>query len=118
MKTSAIFLAACLAAPISALATDPIQVDVQLPEKFNQTLSLKGNGSFAKFTPVGMPETELELRLIAPEPLIVDFKETTLGGQPQEVTQRVKLLSPGSTVSVDAIKGAKFHNTYVLVRKN
>ncbi len=118
IKPVSLLIAAFLAVPGAAFATDPIQVDVQLPEKFHQTLSVGGNGSYAKFTPVGMPDTVLEIRLIAPEPLIIDFKETTNGSEPQEVTGRVKLVSPGSSVAVEELKDAKFHHAYVLVRKN
>lgn len=118
IKPANLLIAAFLAAPVAAFAADPIQVDVQLPNKFHQTLSVGGNGSFAKFTPVGMPDTVLEIRLIAPEPLIIDFKETTVGSQTQEVTGRVKLVSPGSSVAVADLKDVKFHNAYVLVRKN
>ena len=46
------------------------------------------------------------------------MKETAGQGNASEATGRIKLVSAGSSVAVADIKGNRFHNPYVLVRKD
>ena len=96
------------------LAVDPAKVDVYLGGELKQTISLAGYGSYATFSPV--KGTVLVLRMVAPEPLIIDFQETVQDASPKEVVGRVKLLSPGSSQDLQELKDAKFRHPYVLVR--
>ena len=116
MKIPAIFISALLGAPIHARAVDAVQVDIYVAGELKQSVSLAGYRSFVSFSPVGIPNTTLELRLVAPEPVIFDLKETTTEGAGGEVVERIKLPTPGSSFAVSEIKGARFHNAYVLVR--
>lgn len=116
MKHLPMILAALLAAPMTAFATDPASIDVYLGGELQHSVSLAGRGSFVTFSPIGLPNTKLEFRLIAPEPLIIEMKETMTGNEASETTGRIKLVAPGSSVAVADVKGAKFHDAYVLVR--
>ena len=118
MKYLPLTLAALLAVPIHAVAADVAKIDIYLAGQLNQSISFLGANSTVKFSPAGVPNTTLELRLIAPEPLIVEMKETTMDGGIAEAVGRVKLLTPGSSFNVSEIKGGKFHSPYVLVRSN
>ena len=118
IKSVPVLLAALLAIPVQAFAADTIQIDVYLEGKLKQSVSLSGPNASAKFSPTGMPNTTLEFRLIAPEPIIVEMKEIANDGSAPEATGRIKLHTPGSSIAVADIKGSKFHNPYVLVRPN
>lgn len=118
MKSLSLLLAALLAVPVPALAADAVKIDVFVAGDLKQSVSLVGPNSVAKFSPNGLPGTTLELRLIAPEPVIVEMKETTTDGGGSEFVGRVKMPTPGSSVAVAEIKGAKFHEAYVLVRRD
>ena len=118
MKSLLVFLATVLAMPVPALAADAIKIDIYLAGALKQSVSLSGPNSSVKFTPLGMPNTVIELRLIAPEPIILEMKETTTDGEPVEVVGRIKLHTPGGSYAVSEMKGTKFHNAYVLVRPN
>lgn len=115
-KPLTLFFAALLAAPVLAFAADATKIDIYLSGDLKQSISLAGPNSIAKFSPSGMLGTTLELRLIAPEPVIVEMKETTTEGGVAEVVGRIKLPTPGSSFAVTDMKGAKFHRPYVLVR--
>ncbi|MEN9480819.1 MAG: hypothetical protein RLZZ298_2214 [Pseudomonadota bacterium] len=116
LKSLPLLLAALLAAPIQAFAADAIKIDVYIAGNLKQSVSLAGPNAMTKFSPIGMPNTTLELRLIAPEPIIIEMKETTLDGSNPEAIGRVKLPTPGGSFAVAEIKGGKFHHPYVLVR--
>lgn len=109
-------LAALLALPVQAFAADVVKIDVYLAGELKQSVSLVGPNSTVRFSPGGLPNTTLELRLVAPEPVIFDMKETTNDGGVVEAVGRIKMLTPGSSFAVSEIKGGKFHNPYVLVR--
>lgn len=115
MKSLSLFLAAWLAASGHALAADPVKIDVFLAGILEQSVSLVGPNSTVKFSPSDAPGTTFELRLIAPEPVIVEMKETSTDGS-AAVVGRAKMPSPGNSVAVSEIKGAKFRTPYVLVR--
>lgn len=118
MKYLPLTLAALLAVPIHAVAADVAKIDIYLAGQLNQSISFLGANSTVKFSPTGIPNTTLELRLIAPEPLIVEMKETTTDGGIAEAVGRVKLVTPGSSFDVSKIKGVRFRSSYVLVRPN
>ena len=116
MKLLPLILAALLAVPVHAFAADAVKIDIYLAGHLEQSISFLGANSTVKFSPTGIPDTTLELRLIAPEPLIVEMKETTTDGGISEAVGRIKLVNPGSSFDVSQIKGTKFHGLYVLVR--
>ncbi|MBS1140868.1 MAG: hypothetical protein H6R13_2321 [Proteobacteria bacterium] len=115
MKSLPLFLAALLALPVPAIAENAVKIDVYLAGVLEQSVSLKGANSTVKFSPRDTPATTCELRLIAPEPLIVEMKETSTDGS-AEVFGRAKIPSSGGSFSVSEMKGAKFRSPYVLVR--
>lgn len=115
---SALAFAAALAFPVGSLAADPVKIEIFLGGQLKQSVTLVGPNASARFTPHEMPDTTLELRLIAPEPVILEMKETAGQGNASEATGRIKLVSAGSSVAVADIKGNRFHNPYVLVRKD
>ncbi len=116
MKLLSLLFASLLAAPFSASAADPVKIDIYLADQLNQSVSLVGANSTVEFSPRGVPGTTLVLRLIAPDPVIVEMTETTTADGGAEVVGRVKLPAPGSSVAVANIKGAKYSSPYVLVR--
>jgi len=118
MKFLPLSLAALLAVPTHGFAADAVKIDIYLAGHLEQSISFPGANSTVKFSPTGLPNTTLELRLIAPEPLIVEMKETTTDGEIAEAVGRVKLVTPGSSFDVSEIKGARFRSPYVLVRPN
>ncbi len=116
MKVRDLIIAAALAMPVLASAAEPVKFEVYLAGELKQSVSLVGPHSKYKFSPAGMADTTLEFRLIAPEPLILELKETTAQDSAPEHVGRVALTKPGSSVNVSEIKGAKFKHPYVLVR--
>lgn len=105
-----------LATPILASAADVAKMEVYASGNLKHSVSFGGANSSVKISSPDIPNTTLELRLIAPEPLIVEVKETIIGGEIVEAVGRVKLLASGSSLAVSEIKGGKFHSPYVLVR--
>jgi hypothetical protein len=118
MKFLPMLLAALLAVPVSSLAGEAVKIEIRLPGDLKQSVALVGPNSSAKFTSTASPNTVFELRLIAPEPLILDVRESTTDGCGAEAVGRITLLTPGSSFAVSEIKGAKFQNPYVVVRLN
>lgn len=118
MKLLSLTLAALLAVPVHAFAADAVKIDIYLAGQLNQSISFLGANSTVKFSPTGVPNTMLEFRLIAPEPLIVEMKETTNDGGIAQAVGRIKLVTPGSSFAASEIKGVNFHANYVLVRPN
>ena len=116
MKSLSLLIAALLAIPACAFAADAVKIDIYVAGNLQQSVSLVGPNATVKFSPTGNPGSTLELRLIAPEPVIVEMKETTTDGGVAEVVGRIKMPTPGSSFAVSDIKGAKFHSPYVLVR--
>lgn len=118
MKLLSPLFAALLTVSVPAFAADPVKIEICLPGDLKQSVALIGPNSSAKFTSTTSPNTTLELRLVAPEPLILDIRETTTDGSVADAVGRIKLVTPGSSVAVSEIKGAKFQNPYVVVRLN
>lgn len=122
MKFSVLIGLALAITTTAAGAADTIKIDVHLAGNLQQTVSLTGPNSIARFAPPDVSGTTLELRLIAPEPVILELKETTVSANAttpaEEVIGRVKLATPGSSFAVSDLgnKGQKFHSPYVLVR--
>lgn len=117
MKPLFPLLVALLALPGHALAANPIRIDIYLADELQYLVTLDGANSTAKISPRVSPHTTLELRLIAPEPLIVEVRETSSDDQVVNVG-RAKIFSPGSSFAVSEIQGAKFRQPYVLVRRD
>ncbi len=116
MKYTSLLIAALLAIPAQVLAADTVKIDVYLAGSLQQSVSLVGPNAKVSFSPLNFPGSTIELRLIAPEPVIVEMKETTTDGAGTEVVGRVKMATPGASFAVAEIKGVKFHHPYVLVR--
>lgn len=116
MRSTHLLLATFLVAPILASAADTTKMDVYAAGILKYSAAFEGANSSVKISSTDIPNTTLELRLIAPEPLIVEVKETITSGETIEAIGRVKLLTPGSSLAVSEIKGGKFHSPYVLVR--
>lgn len=116
VKPSSLLIAAILAIPAYVSAADAVKFDIYLAGNLQHSVSLVGPNATVKFIPEGIPGATLEFRLIAPEPVIVEMKETMTQGSAPEVVGRIKMPTPGSSFAVSEIKGSKFHNPYVLVR--
>jgi hypothetical protein len=71
MKYLPLTLAALLAVPIHAVAADVAKIDIYLAGQLNQSISFLGANSTVKFSPTGIPNTTLELRLIRVQPTYV-----------------------------------------------
>ncbi len=110
--------AATLAFASLSHAADPVKFDVLLGGQLKQSVTLQGPNATARFSPHEMPGTTLEIRLIAPEPLILEMKETDSKHAAGEATGRIKLATSGSSVAVADLKGSHFQHPYVLVRKD
>lgn len=115
VKFIPLLAAALFAIPVHALAADTVKIDVYLAGSLQQSVSLVGPNAMARFSPSSLPGSTIELRLIAPEPVILEMKEMTADGG-AEVVARVKMATPGGSFAVADIKGTQFHHPYVLVR--
>jgi len=117
MKLTPLLFVAALAAPLSAVAAEPVSIDIYATGVLKHSVALSSAHPTVTVTHPTVPNTTLELSLIAPEPLILDVKEETLAdGKMVEAEGRVKLLAPGNSFSVSDIQGANFHSPYVLTR--
>lgn len=114
MKLAAL-LASLLLTALAAEAAEPIKVDVYLDGKLQQHVTLTGAHAAFKFTVLDAPGTSLEMKLVAPEPIIIDLKETASEAQPS-ASGRVKLVGQGGSANVSDLKDAKFRHAYVFVR--
>jgi hypothetical protein len=81
MKSLSFLIAALLAVPVHTFAADAVKVDVYLAGQLQNSISLVGPNASVKFSPTDMPGSTLELRLIAPEPVIIEMKETMADGK-------------------------------------
>lgn len=100
----------------SALAAEPTKLDVYVDGTLKHQVELNGPNANCRFSLHDAPNTVLELRLIAPEPLIVDFKETVAGDKGAPAFEHIKLIGKGSSHAVNQRLGVNFHRPYVLVR--
>lgn len=117
MKSPFLLLAALLALPGHALAAPPIGIDIYLADQLQYLVTLAGANSTVKISPKDSPHTTLELRLIAPEPLIIEVKETSSDDDVVNIG-RAKILAPESSFAVSEIQGVRFRQPYVLVRRD
>lgn len=108
--------AVSLAAPCLASAAEVAKIEVYADGVLQHSLSFQGPNSSFKVSSPAVPNTTLELRLIAPEPLIVEVKESITGGESSEAAGKVKLVTRGDSLAVSKIKEGGFHSRYVLVR--
>jgi len=116
LNTLRFCFAISLIAPIFASAAEVAKIEVYATGVLQNSVSFQGANSSVKISSPAVPNTTLELRLIAPEPLIVEITETTTGAESLEAVGRVKLLTQGESFAISEIKGATFHSPYVLVR--
>lgn len=116
MKKSFLLAAACLMVSLPALAAKPVRVDVYLGGQLEFEVELAGLQSGTTLSPTGKPETTLEMRLVAPEPIILEIKETVRGTTPHEAVARVKLVGPGESVQITELKGSTFRHPFILKR--
>lgn len=100
---------------LAVQAAPQVNVDVYLDGELQQHVTLAGLNSTCSFPLKDAPETSVELRLIAPEPLIIQMKEKAPGASPEAVG-RIKLLTAGSTASVSPLPGSRFQRQYVFVK--
>jgi len=111
-----IFFAVSLAVPGFVSATEVAKIEVYANGVRQHSLSFQGANSSFKISSPTVPNTTLELRLIAPEPLILEVKESITGGESSEAAGKVKLLTRGDSLAISQIKEGSFHSPYVLVR--
>lgn len=116
-KFALLFTAAIVFSGVSR-AAEPVEIDVFVNGELKKMVTLLGANATVSFTAADHPATTLELRLIAPEPLIVEMKETSASGAFETVVGRAKMINPGSAFAVSESVGNAFHHPYVLVRKN
>ncbi len=116
MKSLAIFASALLLLVGTSHAADPVKIDIYLDGKLQQQATLTGPNSVYKFWLDEDPGTILELQLVAPEPVIVDLKETAAGRAAPNALGRAKLVGRGGQFAVSELKGESFRHPYVLVR--
>lgn len=117
MKSISLLLVALLAAPLQGFAADAVKIDVYAGGNLRHSVALTGAKPSVTISHSAVPNTTLQLNLIAPEPLIIEVKEETEGNGGVVASEgRVKLLTPGSSFAVSDIKGGNFHSPYVLVR--
>lgn len=115
-KVIRLVFAVSLAAQCLVSAADVAKIEIYADGVRQHSLSFQGANSSVRISSPAVPNTSLELRLIAPEPLIVEVKESITGGEPSEATGKVKLLTRGDSLAVSQIKEGGFHSRYVLVR--
>ena len=113
---SALFAALSLA--FAAQAAEPVLIDVYIDGKLQEQVKLAGANAHYQFWVKNDLETALEVPLIAPEPIIVDIRETTTGREAPNGSGRVKLVGARDSFSVAAFKDAGFRHQYTLVRPN
>lgn len=111
-------LLAALSVSFFAQAAEPVLVDVYIDGQLQEQVKLAGANARYQFWIKGDLDTALEMHLIAPEPLIVDISETTVGRETPNGTGRVKLVGARDSFSVVGLKGAAFRHQYTLVRPN
>ena len=116
MTLKDLLIASLLAASAPVFAADPVKLDIYAEGELKHTVSLNGANSTVHFPQTDIPNTTLDLRLIAPEPLIVEVKETATDGSAAQAVGRVKLLKAGNAFAVSDIKEGKFQSHFVLVR--
>ncbi|MEN3374180.1 hypothetical protein [Dechloromonas sp. ZS-1] len=117
MKKRFLLAAACLMTSLPVLAAKPVRVDVYLGGQLEFEVELAGLQSGTTLSPTGKPETTLEMRLVAPEPIILDIKEVVRGAaSTHEATARVKLVGQGESIQITDLKGSTFQHPFVLKR--
>lgn len=114
MKAVPLLAAALFALPV--IAAEPVRLDIYLDGKLQQQASLSGPHAKYQFWLDRDPDTLLELRLIAPEPIIIEVTETTQGKVSPNGQGRIKLVGAGDKVAVSSLKNTEFKHPYVLVR--
>ncbi len=113
---SALF--AALSLSFAAQAVEPVLIDVYIDGKLQEQVKLAGANAHYQFWVKNDLDTALEVRLVAPEPIIVDIRETTAGRDAPNGSGRVKLVGARDSFSVAELKNSGFRHQYTLVRPN
>ncbi len=101
----------------TSFAADPVKINIYVDGTLKHEVELNGPNANCRFSLNDAPDTELELRLIAPEPVIIDFKETQVGEKATPSLKRIRLIGKGDSYPVSQRAAeAHFHRPYVLVR--
>ncbi|MGE5470526.1 MAG: hypothetical protein ACM3X0_07005 [Bacteroidota bacterium] len=99
-KALRLIFAVSLAVPFLVSAAEVAKIEIYADGVRQHELSFQGPNSSFKVSSTAVPNTTLELRLIAPEPLIVEVKESINGGESSEALGKVKLLTRGDSLAV------------------
>lgn len=105
-----------LFSPAMAFAVDPAKVDILVNGQVKQQISLQGPNDGVNFKLDSTQDTVLEIRLVAPEPLILDLRESAGSQDAHPSTARVTLVGRGEHVLLHTIHGTHFTHPYELVR--
>lgn len=122
MKVLSLITAALIALPLPAFAAEEVLINISMADLFYKSVSLSGPNASVTLNPAKIPNTTLEIKLLAPEPIVVQLKETTTleaGTSNQTVVEtigKIALSRPGGSVTVTELKGSKFHHPYVITR--
>lgn len=116
MKSHLSLLAALAFSSVTSMAGEPVSLDLYLNGGLRTHVTLQGANSSYTYWLGDAAGTMLQLRLVAPEPLIVDVEETTEGRAKPLASGRVKLVGTGSSVALADLKGSDFQHPFVLVR--
>lgn len=103
-------------ASLTSLAGEPVNLDLYLNGGLRTHVTLQGANSSYTYWLGDAAGTMLQLRLVAPEPLIVDVEETTEGRDKPLARGRIKLVGAGSSVALAEMKDSEFQHAFVLVR--
>lgn len=115
LRQSAALLWACCAAS-SALADAPAGVDVYLRGKLLEQVSFTAPVYARRFWLNESPDTLVELRLVAPQPLIFEVKEFDESGRDVTATARVRLPVSGDALAASELNGQPLRNDFRFVR--
>lgn len=105
-----------LCSPALSFAVDPAKVDIVVNGQVKQQISLQGPNSGVNFKLDSTQDTVLEIRLVAPEPLILDLRESSGSHDDHPSKARVTLVGRGEHVLLRSISGTHFTHPYELVR--
>ena len=105
-----------LLAPLAASAGEPVKLDVYVDGELEQHVVLQGFKATSKFVLHKAPDTQLEIQLIAPAPLIVEVRESSKSSGQGPQVGRAKLLDKGAQFNLSELKNSHFQREYILVK--
>jgi hypothetical protein len=113
MKYLSLLAAAFMAVSTHVTAADEAKVEIYLDGERQQTFTLAGPNATVKYLPSLYPNTTLEFRLLAPEPLILEVKEMATDSGAVAAVGKVKLVQTGSR---SRCRKSKAENSVPLIR--